>query len=169
MAKQWVVGIDPGAKGAVAVYAPQTALPVKLFDIPHTQKKLTTGKNTHVLHAEKLLQIFVDIIDKATATEVTLYWHIEKVQAFGKQSAPAAFNFGYSAAIPYAFLVALQQAPRFVSPVSWKRQFNLQATDKDASRQLALRYFPMLASELKFKYNVDRADALFIAMYKFGA
>ena len=53
-----------------------------------------------------------------------------------------------------------------VSPGVWKRQMHLITEDKDAARLLVLELFPILAKALTYKKDVDRADAVLIALYK---
>jgi hypothetical protein len=102
----------------------------------------------------------------AASDDTEVIVKIEKVAAYGKQSAPAAFNFGYSTAIPRTLSEAFGWEVRLVSPVSWKRYFKLQATEKDAARLLVLRHFPQHSELFKLKKYVDRADATLIAFYK---
>jgi hypothetical protein len=165
MAQEYVVGIDPGAHGAVALYDVTNGRIVKVFDMPSAEKILTTGKRTHVLDVVALKDYFEQIVEFTVSQDALLYVHIEKVQAFGKQSAPAAFNFGYTAAIPYTLWIALGYQPKLIPPQTWKKYCGLQATDKDAARQFVLRVFPDLTDVLKYKKDVDRADAILIAMY----
>ena len=162
----YVLGIDPGATGALALYDVTNGRILKLWDMPNTAMILTTGKKTNRVDIYALLLIFELAVDTAQEAEATLHIHLEKVQAFSKQSAPASFNFGAAAMVPQVLAVALGYEPVMIPPQTWKRQIGLQASAKDEARLLALRLFPNLASALKRKLDVDRADAILIAMYK---
>ena len=162
----WVLGIDPGAQGALAIYDVTNAHVVLVKDMPNYLLTLTTGKESHRVDIKALAELFAKIIERVEREEIELKIHIEKVQAFGKQSAPAAFNFGYASAVPFALSVAYGYTPALISPVVWKRRAGLQASKKDDARLLVRHLFPYLCDKLKFKYNVDRADAILIAMYK---
>ena len=89
---------------------------------------------------------------------------VEKVHGYKNQSASSAFNFGYAAAQPMVVCKVLDIPVTTITPVSWKKKVGLLTTDKDASRQLALKLYPELQETLKFKKNVDRADAILIAL-----
>ncbi len=170
---EFVLGIDPGATGALALMNCQEGRILKVWDMPHKTITLTTGKKSNRVKTSDLIAIFEEVatyLDEET--EDKLYVHIEKVQAFGKQSAPAAFNFGYAAHAPFAIASTFKHwfypyvEIRLISPNIWKRQFNLLVTEKDEARQLVLRSFPQLKDLLKFKYNVDRADAILLSLYR---
>jgi len=162
----FVLGIDPGASGALALYDVTNGRVLKLWDMPNTSMILTTGKKTNRVDIPALIKIFEFVEDMAQEMEATLYVHIEKVQAFSKQSAPAAFNFGAAATVPQVLAVAFGYPPVMIPPQTWKKQIGLQASAKDDARLLVLRLFPNLKDALKRKLDVDRADAILIAMYK---
>jgi Holliday junction resolvasome RuvABC endonuclease subunit len=159
----YVLGIDPGASGALALVELSTKHIVKVWDMPHTQRVLTTGKKLKEVDIEKLIEIISEVYDFSFKGPVEV--HIEKVQAFGKQSAPAAFNFGKAAGIVEALCHAFNFKVTLIPPQTWKRQYNLQASKKDQARQLVLNLFPETNDILKYKKDVDRADAILIAFY----
>ncbi len=53
----------------------------------------------------------------------------------------------------------------FVSPRVWKKRMGLTTADKETSRAMAIRMFPLLAKELARKGDDGRAEALLIAEY----
>lgn len=164
----FVLGIDPGATGALALYNCHEAIFKFVMDMPHDKITLTTGKNTNRVNIKELINIFDFVISNLNLEDDTdtLHVHIEKVQAFGKQSAPAAFNFGYAASIPFTIAKCFGYEPVMIPPQTWKRQYNLQASEKDEARLLALSLFPACDEILKLKKYIDRADAMLIACYK---
>lgn len=162
----YVIGIDPGASGALALYDVTSAKIVDLRDTPNNQNILTTGKKTKQILFDSLRSILEDWKQLALSQNANLYVHIEKVNAFSKQSAPAAFNFGYAAAIPFSICQMLDLEVKLIPAVTWKNQFGLKASEKDAARLLVLQMFPYLSNVLKRKMDVDRADAVLIAVYK---
>lgn len=166
MALDWVIGIDPGATGALSCYDVTNAKVIYLEDMPYKQIQLTTGKNTKRVDVDKLREMLEYLKMHALEANANLHVHIEQVQAYGRQSAPAAFNFGYAAAIPYVMCKMLNLAPRLIHPNTWKNQFSLKASDKDTSRLLTIKLFPYLKDKLRRKMDVDRADAVLIAAYK---
>lgn len=166
MTNTWILGIDPGAKGALALVEPKTRTIINIWDMPNYMEKLTTGKRKCTVDLEKLIGIFKTIKTAALGDDVEIKVQIEKVQAFGRQSAPAAFNFGYAAAQPYVLAVVFGWDVAMVAPQSWKKQFGIIATKKDAARLLVIKYFPKQREFFIRKMDVDRADAVLIAMYR---
>lgn len=163
---EWVIGIDPGATGALALYSVTDATVMAVQDMPHIELTLTTGKKSKRVDIQRLREILEQWKFLTLEKDAQLYVHIEQVQAFSKQSAPAAFNFGYAAAIPFAVCTMLDMDIKFIHPNTWKNQFGLKASAKDESRLLALKLFPYLSNILKRKLDVDRADAILLATYK---
>ena len=161
----YVLGIDPGATGALALFNCSQGILKEVTDMPNNQLTLTTGKKTKRVNVKALIAIFTRICD-LVSPEDNLIVHIEKVQAFGKQSAPAAFNFGYAVGIPYTVAQCFDLEIILVPPQTWKRQFNLQASNKDEARLLVRDLFPQTKEILKYKKDVDRADAILLACFK---
>ena len=124
-------------------------------------------KVTNKIDIKALQNMFERVLLVANEQNAELIVHIEQVQAFSKQSAPAAFNFGYAAALPFAIASAMNLEIRFVHPAVWKRAVGLQASEKDDARLLAIQLFPNMREQLKLKKHVDRADAMFIAAHIF--
>jgi len=164
--KEWVLGIDPGVHGALSLIEPVSRTIINIWDMPNYSEVLTTGKKRVSIDVDKLGEIFKTMGFAAAGDDVQIRVQIEKVQAYGKQSAPAAFNFGYAAAIPYIYCKILEWPVTFISAVSWKKQFGITATKKDAARLLVIQYFPNHRDYFTRKMDVDRADATLIAMYR---
>lgn len=161
----YVLGIDPGAKGALALYNCQQALIENVWDMPFYTTTLTTGKKKNRVNIPHLFNIMNKVVSGINAETDTIHIHIELVSAWKDQSAAAAFSFGYESSVPHTIARVLGIEPVMVPPASWKRKFGLQATVKDASRQLVLQLFPYLSNKLKHKKDVDKADAVLIACY----
>ena len=64
------------------------------------------------------------------------------------------------------FLKGSRTEFNLISPQAWKYSCELKGKDKDDSRLLAIKKFPFLAGKLKRKKDVDRAEALLIALYE---
>ena len=172
------VGIDPGLNGAIAFY--QSPEKIWLFDMPVRNvewkkpkiKKVMRGRGaskkevkeeTHKtrVDARKLAQWIRNAPHKVE--RVTL----DIVHSMPRDGVASAFSFGGAF---YAALSAIELAghdPVMVFPQAWKSSIGLIGKGKDAARFLALEKYPNLADKLKYKYNVDRADALWIALHEF--
>ena len=96
-----VLGCDPGATGALALYSPEEATMLWVRDTPNQKMILTTGKKTTRVNVDELIEIFSSVVLTAHKYNCELKVHIEKVNAYGKQSAPAAFSFGWAACAPF--------------------------------------------------------------------
>ena len=66
------------------------------------------------------------------------------------QGVTSMFNFGQSFGVLKDFS-AMQIPMDFVSPVKWKKFFNLINTNKDASRTKAIEIYPYFSSKLSKK------------------
>ena len=60
---------------------------------------------------------------------------------------------------------AMQIPMDFVSPIKWKKFFNLINTNKDASRTKAIEIYPYFSSKLSKKKDANKADAILISSF----
>jgi len=148
-----VIGIDPGITGAIATVN-QDKLIITLADLP----TYTATKSKKQLNAAELTNMM-----KSTNIEAKVY--IEKVGAMPKQGVVSMFNFGKTCGIIEGVCAALQMPYEYVTPQKWKKAAGLIGQDKDYSRTIAIQQYPEVASRLKRKKDIGRADALHIAMY----
>lgn len=137
-----VVGIDPGMKGAISVFHEDG--PITVHDLPVVNKMVDA----------KLLHLLISKIGPD-------YVALENVHSLPRDGHVGAFKFGTVFGVCLG--VAAQYPIELVTPQTWKKHHGLLRKDKEASRQLALRKWPALAEDLKFKKNADRAEALLIA------
>lgn len=80
--------------------------------------------------------------------------------------ATSAFRFGMACGCLRGVLGAYSIKTVLVTPQSWKRALGFaRASDKDASRQMALSRFPCAAAKLKFKNSHNVAESILIALY----
>jgi len=145
------IGIDPGLSGAIAVVCDDY---IGLHDMPlmacpwSPKKKMVDGLK------------LMDILRTQLGAKVT----IEIVHSMPKQGVASTFTFGQSFGVVVGIVQAMGFKLNMVTPQKWKGKCGLIGMDKDASRQMALRMYPDMAEQLKFKKHHDRADALFIAV-----
>lgn len=135
------IGIDPGAKGGIAII------------------------NEDEVHAyaysdDELKRICSDIKGDALC-------FVEKVGAMPGQGVVSMFNFGKS----YGYILGVLEADKIpyqlISPHKWKNHFSL-SKDKGASVQLAKRLYPQISllPTVRCKKESDgMAEALLIALY----
>ncbi len=155
-----IIGIDPGIKGAICILKDGKILDV--FDMPimPVGKKNKSQVNGSQIYNE---------IKKATINEekTNIKVVIEQVSAMPGQGVTSMFNFGQSFGVLKGIFSAMQIPMDFVSPVKWKKHFNLINTQKDSSRTKAIEFFPYISNKLSRKKDANKADAILIAKYYF--
>ena len=90
---------------------------------------------------------------------------IEAAQSMPKQGIASAFRYGRAAGMLEAVVVCCNIPFTLIAPRSWKKFFNLKGSDKELSRQLAIRRYPCAASALVLHRHHGRAEALLLAAY----
>ena len=150
-----IIGIDPGLSGAISIVKGGD---IKLFDMP----VMSEGKkNKKQLNSSQLVNIIKDNIDDLNKATVV----VERVNAMPGQGVTSMFNFGQTFGAIKGICAALQLPIFFVSPSKWKKHFELINYSKDASRTKAIEMYPKISTQLSKKKDVNKADAVLIAMY----
>ena len=153
-----IIGIDPGIKGAICILKDGKILDV--FDMPimPVGKKNKSQVNGSQIYNE---------IKKVTVNEekTSIKVVIEQVSAMPGQGVTSMFNFGQSFGVLKGIFSAMQIPIDFVSPVKWKKYFNLINTQKDSSRTKAIEFFPYISHKLSRKKDANKADAILIASF----
>ena len=134
-----IVGIDPGATGAIAMIQPM----VEVWDMPATPHDLAT-----------LMRTF-----DANTTRV----YVEEVHSMPGQGVASTFKFGKGYGEILGVLATLGLGYRAISPAVWKRAMGLVGKDKGESRRRAQALFP--AAVLDRVKDHGRAEALLLAEY----
>lgn len=149
-----ILGIDPGLEGAVAVFDSAEPSAVVADDLP------TVGEGTKRCIDELSLHRWLG----ANSADHAFIEYVSAMQQWGVAS---SFRFGMSFGTLRA-VVALHGIPyTLVTPVKWKRFFNLTGGDKEGSRQRALQLYPHSAQLFERKKDHQRAEAALIATYGF--
>lgn len=131
-----IVGVDPGAKGGLALLDDGTLLAVE--QMPALVLKRGKSNKTEV--------------DDYALAELLRRWHaeapidlgiVENVGGREGQSASAAFNFGFACGAPRFMLIGMGLRVEKVAPQTWMRALSVPpGKDKDGSFALANRLFP---------------------------
>ena len=153
-----IIGIDPGLKGAICILKDGKILDV--FDMPimPVGKKNKSQVNGSQIYNEIRKAIISE--DKKDVKVV-----IELVSAMPGQGVTSMFNFGQAFGVLKGIFSAMQIPMDFVSPVKWKKYYNLTNTQKDSSRTKAIEFFPYISSKLSRKKDANKADAILIASF----
>ena len=154
----FVIGIDPGISGAIAIF--ENGQLDTILDMPTL--KIASGK-TMKSHISAIG--LVRILDTWTlVSDGQAHIVIEKVGAMPGQGVTSMFNFGRSAGIIEGVVAALQRPYTYVTPAAWTKAVG-RAAGKDASRMRAMELFPTRAELFKRAKDDGRADAALIAYW----
>jgi crossover junction endodeoxyribonuclease RuvC len=146
-----IVGVDPGASGALAVL--DEGLLKTVSDMPVL--KIRRGKTDK------------PEVDGYALSGLFRQWKpdivvIEQVGGIPGQSAPAAFNFGRSAGAVEYTAKALSLRVEMVAPVTWKKALRCNE-GKDGARALASRLWPAQAGLFARVKDDGRAESALVA------
>jgi crossover junction endodeoxyribonuclease RuvC len=152
--QMFIIGIDPGASGAVAILEKSGKL-VHVFDMPSVEL-MAGGKAKRRVNPEMLaaeLKLYAD--QGATAV-------VEQVGAMPGQGVSSMFAFGESFGLAKGVLAGLRISTSTVTPSKWKKAMGVNA-GKDGSRAKAAQLWPSQAGEFKRVKDDGRAEACLIA------
>jgi Holliday junction resolvasome RuvABC endonuclease subunit len=154
--KPYVLGIDPGASGALCFWWPEVDA-VEMFDMP-VFKVPKGGKLRSEIDRYTLGRL---IRDRAHLIRVAV---IEQVASMPRDGHAGAFTFGKAAGMA-EMACAAHNVPIFdVTPAAWKRAMRVTA-DKDTSRRAASNLAPRHAALWTLKKHDGRAEAFLLAHY----
>ena len=151
----YVIGIDPGISGAIAVFDWYTKSLVEVVDMPTLEVDSGKTKKRHISAVS--LANYLTLFSNAHVV-------IEKVGAMPNQGVSSMFNFGRSAGIIEGVVAALRMPHTYVTPQTWTKGVG-RAAGKDASRMRAMELFPTRAELFKRAKDDGRADAALIAYW----
>jgi len=146
------VGIDPGKTGAIA------------FVCYHGQDSLTLVHDVPLVNGDynfyEMWKLLGNLIQQHAATYLTL----EKQQAMPKQGVSSTFSTGRGYGAWEALCWITTPDFEIVSPRKWKKKLGL-TSDKEQSRELAIKLYPSMKDMLARKRDHNRAEALLLAHY----
>lgn len=149
----YLIGIDPGATGAIVVMTPKFDL-IEWSIMPTV--KIGTQTRVNGAHLAAILAEF----DAGHA-------YMEQVGAMPGQGTASMFSFGHAAGTAAGVLAALQITTTMVTPQAWKKRAGLSGTEKDAARSRAIQLWPKWRDLDAKGKGQALADAALIA--RFGA
>jgi crossover junction endodeoxyribonuclease RuvC len=153
MTHEYLLAVDPGKHGAIAIFAIATGAPVDVLDFPLTPaNEIAYGT---------LADMVVPYRGKAIAV-------IETTYSF-KMGRNSAMHFGEVLGAWRGVLAASDiDLAQSLDPATWKKALGL-SPDKEQSLVMARQLYPAQADSLKRKKDHDRAEALLIGHYFLGA
>ena len=131
-----IIGIDPGFSGAICFFENDEVKEV--IDMP----SMADGKkNKRQINGQQIFNEISSRIKNIPKKEIRVV--IEQVSAMPGQGVTSMFNFGQSFGVLKGICSAMQLSMHFVRPAKWKKYYGLIKTEKDASKQKSLKYFPI--------------------------
>lgn len=141
-----IMGLDPGASGAVAFYYPNSPQLISAYDVP-----LVDG----YINASALYDLIRQYGPELAVVEI--------VHSMPKQGVSSSFSFGRAYGTALGVIGAMKIPVVHVSPTKWKKYFGL-SSDKESARALAISKWP---ASLHFRRKKDhgRSEAALLALY----
>jgi crossover junction endodeoxyribonuclease RuvC len=152
----FIIGIDPGAAGAVAILEPDGSL-VQVFDMPAVE--VTVGGKAKRRVSQEMLAAELRLYNVHGTTAV-----VEQVGAMPGQGVSSMFAFGEAFGLAKGVLAGLGIPVQSVPPARWKRALGLNS-GKDAARAKAAATWPQQAGEFKRVKDDGKAEAALIALW----
>lgn len=149
---QYVVGIDPGFGGAIAIF--KDGHINSILDMPVVKVDGKTNLNIAAI------QIAFNQLNSESVTAV-----VEAVHAMPGQGVTSMFRFGYQLGVLHALIVGMGWNLETVTPQSWKKEFGLLGQPKEAALACAIKLFPVRKVNFERKKDIGRADAALIGLY----
>lgn len=149
-----VLGIDPGANGALAVL--QDGRLVEILDMPTTVVRRGSREVREV--NGPLLGALTAKLGPVDAA------YLELVGAMPGQGVSSMFAFGRAVGVVEGVLGALGIPVSKVPPQVWQRAMRVRG-GKDGARERAMQLHPARAESFARKKDDGRADAVLIAGY----
>jgi|SRR5262252_4322118 len=145
-----VLGVDPGATGALALYDADIRA-AAIYDMPFQ----TIAKRKQVSEA-LLASILHDFAPDCA--------YIERVHAMPKQGVTSSFSFGLAYGLVRGVLACMEVPVHLITPQEWKRHFRL-SSDKNEARAIAARLLPINAPAFARVKDDGRAEAALLALF----
>jgi crossover junction endodeoxyribonuclease RuvC len=149
-----ILGIDPGAKGALAFFDVEAGT-LRVVDMPTV--KVTRGSKQKEEISPQMLAAEI----RAWAPRIAI---VEKVGAMPGQGVSSMFQFGRGVGMIEGVLSALQIPVSYISPQGWQKAVGTRG-GKDGNRARAAELFPGYADIFKRVKDDGRADASLLAWW----
>jgi len=155
----YVLGIDPGLDGAIALLDLDGELH-DVIDMPlHTTGKRANGNPKRQVDDAKVRDILFNWMN-----DDILLGAIERVQSAPGGGATSMFTFGEGFGLVKGVMRGLNIPYEQITPAKWKTHYQL-GRDKGTSLDVARQMWPHFSDSFKFKKNDGRAEAALIGLY----
>ena len=161
--KPYVIGIDPGLSGAIAVLdtTPCPKRPPDIlatysmptFSLPSVKNPSKTSRHLDSFQLNRIIALYSSHIDVCA---------IENPHSMPNQGLASTFKFGRICGLINGILVAHEIPTVQLDPAAWKMALGL-SRDKQTSIDLARKIFQADADLFKLKKDNDVAEAVLMA------
>ena len=163
-----ILGIDPGLKGALAFFDPETrrlvtyAMPVE--ERSNGKRYLLAGEIVRIIQTHQGLQthLKVPLGLQTHPTPIPLQAFLEDVYSSPQMGVTSAFTFGEGKGTLVGILTTLAVPIHYVSPTRWKGKLKLTA-DKTVTKAFARALFPTCSKSTLS--TEGKCEAALIAQY----
>lgn len=152
----FIIGIDPGVNGAVAILTDDGGL-VQVFDMPSVEVNVGNKAKRRISPEMLAAELRLYSVEGTRAV-------IEQVNAMPGQGVTSMFAFGESFGLAKGVLAGMFIPVSTVTPAKWKKAMNLNS-GKDASRAKAAALWPNQAQEFRRVKDDGKAEACLIARW----
>lgn len=156
-----IIGIDPGASGAMVLLDPETRDLWRWADMPVVETASGKRQVSAPMLAETLMA-WRTLAESAGRASVAI---VEEVGAMPGQGVTSMFSFGRSFGVILGVLAALNLPVELVRPAVWKRKAGIGA-DKGAARRTAQERFPARVALFARVRDDGRAEAALLALWR---
>lgn len=146
----YIIGVDPGVTGAIALMNGAGDL-IQVWDMPVHDSRVDGAEVARIIGAGP------------DPSFQTLTCVVENTQPMPKNGSVPSFKLGLATGVVLGCIQTLRHPLVRVRPQDWKKTMGLIRKDKDASRGLARELWPHMADEFKLKKHDGRAEAALIA------
>ena len=150
----FIIGIDPGAGGAVAILEKDGTL-VQVFEMPAVE--VVVGGKAKRRVSPEMLAAELRLYNVSGTTAI-----IEQVGAMPGQGVSSMFAFGEAFGLAKGVLAGMSIPFQSVTPGKWKKSLSLNA-GKDGARAKAAALWPDMAGEFRRVKDDGKAEAALIA------
>ena len=155
----YIIGIDPGARGALVLLDADTNRVEHYADMP-AHDVTVAGQKRKSVDPHGL----ANIIRSWDGRYARVFGVLEQVASMPKQGVASTFAFGRASMAPEAAMAALEIPFNLVRPNVWKKVMQCSG-DKDDARRRASQLLPKDAHLWPNKKDADRAEAALLAVY----
>lgn len=156
-----ILGVDPGFKGALALYSIPNQSCVEIRDLPLLPKQ----KNAiNMFELSSFIGLYANEIEFACIERVGAMTYVDKFGQVRGQGAVSSFEFGRVTGVVQGMIGSYNIPTVLVHPSSWKSAMGL-SSNKEDSLVKARKMFPLFKSYFLRKKDDGRAEAILLAVF----